>query len=410
MFAGGVATAAPAGSLRESIASAQEGETILVTGPHIQIGPVVVEKRIRLIGTNGAVVDGGGKGTTLLIKAAGVEVTGLTIRNSGSDLGRFDSAIRIEADAAVIRRCRLENDGFGVYIRGAGGCRILDNEIADSGKGGSVRGNGIHLWKTARNEILNNQITGKRDGIYLSYADRNRIAANGVRLSRFGIHYMYSHHNQLLDNTLSSNTVGATLMFARHCLVEGNRVIANRRHGLLLKQLENSRVSGNRVFGHNRGLFVQQAVQDRFEDNEIVGNDIGLYLSSGSEQNVFLGNSFIDNTDQVWQPPHERENARASGNAFFEKGRGNFWSDYTGTDRNQDGLGDTPYHETDVYGYILDRHAQARIFALSPAVGLLRKGEELLPLLDLAGVTDLFPLTQPRSRPADHQAASIPKP
>ena len=113
-----------------------------------------------------------------------------------------------------------------------------------------------------------------------------------------------------------------------------------------------------------------------------------------------VGNAFIRNTDQVWQPPFETEQGRKGPNAFTEKGRGNFWSDYTGTDRNHDGIGDTPYHETDVLGYIMDRHPEARIFALSPAVGLLRKGEELLPLLDTSGVTDTAPLMSPGSQAA----------
>ena len=43
----------------------------------------------------------------------------------------------------------------------------------------------------------------------------------------------------------------------------------------------------------------------------------------------------------------------------------------------------------------MDRHPQARILALSPALALLRKGEELMPLLDTTGVTDLAPLVNP---------------
>jgi nitrous oxidase accessory protein len=209
---------------------------------------------------------------------------------------------------------------------------------------------------------------------------------------------MYSHQNRLLTNSLTHNAVGATLMFSRQSVVEGNHVFANRRHGMVFKQFDNSRVASNIVVGQNRGFFVQQANQNRFEGNVVATNDIGLYLSNGSEQNVFVGNAFIRNVDQIWQPPFETEQGRKGSNLFTENGRGNYWSDYTGNDRNHDGIGDTPYHETDVFGYIVDRHPAARVFALSPAVALLRKGEELMPVLDTAGVTDSAPLMRPGGR------------
>jgi nitrous oxidase accessory protein len=164
---------------------------------------------------------------------------------------------------------------------------------------------------------------------------------------------------------------------------------------MVFKQLDTSLVRNNLVSGQNRGFFVQQANQNRFEGNIIATNDIGLYLSNCSDQNVFVGNAFIRNTAQVWQPPFETAQGRKGPNSFTENGHGNYWSDYSGEDRNHDGIGDTPYHETDVFGYIVDRHPQARIFALSPAVALLRKGEELLPLLDTPGVTDSAPLMKP---------------
>jgi nitrous oxidase accessory protein len=206
---------------------------------------------------------------------------------------------------------------------------------------------------------------------------------------------MYSHENRLLTNSLTHNEVGATLMFIRKSLVEGNLVFANRRHGMVFKQLDNSLILNNVIAGQNRGLFVQQASQNRFERNLIATNDIGLYLSNCSEQNVFIGNSFIRNVDQVWQPPFETQQGSKGPNSFCEKGLGNYWSDYSGQDSNLDGIGDTPYHETDVFGYIVDRNPEARVFALSPALLVLRKGEELMPVLDTAGVTDLAPLMRP---------------
>ncbi|MGP8240024.1 MAG: NosD domain-containing protein [Limisphaerales bacterium] len=167
---------------------------------------------------------------------------------------------------------------------------------------------------------------------------------------------------------------------------------------MVFKQVDNSRILYNTVAGQNRGFFIQQANQNRFEGNTIATNDIGVYLSNCSEQNVFVGNAFIRNTEQVWQPPFETEQGRNGPNAFSEGSRGNYWSDYTGEDRNQDGIGDTPYHQTDVFGYIVDQHPGARILALSPALALIRKGEEMMPLLDTEGVTDFAPLMRPVSK------------
>lgn len=354
---------------------------------------LIVRKSIRLVGINSPVVDGGGVGTPLIIAATNVEVCGLTIRNSGDNLAEFDCAVLIVAPQAQVRHCRIESDAFGIYVRGVNDCVIENNELAgDPEIPSAQRGNGVHLWKTRGDRILGNVIHDKRDGIYLSYADNSVIAGNRVSDTRFGIHYMYSHQNRLLTNSLTRNAVGAALMFSRQLVVEGNIAVANRRHGMVLKQLDSSKILRNVVAGENRGFFVQQANQNRFEGNVIATNDIGLYLSSGSEQNVFVGNAFIRNTDQIWQPPFETKQGRKGPNAFTENGRGNFWSDYTGNDRNSDGIGDTPYHETDVYGYIVDRHPAARVLAMSPAVALLRKGEELMPLLDTTGVTDLAPL------------------
>ena len=391
--AAGARTILVTSSIAETLAGARDGDTVIVEGPGTFKEHVLITNAVHLVGTNAPVIDGEGAGTTLILAAEGTRVSGLVVRSSGHDLVKLDSGIMVGADRVSVRNSRVENDGFGIYLRGVNGCQIERNEVIGSKQvAPSGRGNGIHLWKAQRNRIMGNTVRDKRDGLYFSYADYNVIAGNDVRETRFAIHYMYSHQNQLLTNVLTRNTVGATLMFSRRALVQGNVVTANRRHGIVLKQFDNSRVIGNVICGQNRGLFVQQANQNRFEGNLIATNDIGLYLSNISEENVFTENAFVRNTDQVWQPPFETNQGRQGPNAFSERGRGNYWSDYTGTDRNQDGIGDTPYHETDAFGYIVDRHPAARVFAMSPAVALLRKGEELMPVLDTEGATDIAPL------------------
>jgi len=385
-------------SISHAVAQAQAGDTVLVPGPGQFHEHVVLTKPIHLLGTNEPIIDADGSGTPLTIISADAEASGLVIRNSGRDLAGFDSGVMITGSRVAVRNCRVDVPAFGLYVRGANDCVLQANEISGSTNlVSAARGNGIHLWKTQRNRIEGNTIHDKRDGMYFSYANNNLIAGNTVWNTRFGIHYMYSHQNRLLTNSLNRNSVGIILMFSRQSLVEGNMVSANRRHGMVLKQVDNSKILNNLIAGQNRGFFVQQANQNRFEGNIISTNDIGLYLSNASEENVFVRNAFVRNADQVWQPPFETEQGRRGPNLFTEKGCGNYWSDYTGSDRNHDGIGDTPYHETDVFGYLVDRHPGARIFALSPAVALLRKGEDLLPLLDTAGVTDTAPLMSPPS-------------
>jgi len=394
-----LALASPAATVRvtdsvtRAVTDANPGDTILIAGPAVFHEHVVIDKPLRIIGTNSPVIEADGTGTPLAVRAADVVVIGLTLRHGGRDLGKADSGVFIDASRVRVQSCRVEGGAFGIYLHGVNDCAVEDNTVlGDTNLPPSQRGNGIHLWNSKSNVIRGNFISGTRDGAYFSYADRNLIESNHIEQTRFGIHYMYSHENRLIGNTLTGNAVGAALMFARNCEVTGNRAFANRRHGILLKQVEHSIFARNSVTGQNRGFFIQQAVGNRFESNEISQNDIGLYLSNQSEENVFTGNAFVDNIEQVWQPTDEFEKGRLASNQFCEKGRGNFWSDYTGNDANHDGIGDTPYHQTDAFGYIVNRHPEARVFALSPAAALLRKGEELLPVLDSQGVTDLAPL------------------
>lgn len=380
-------------SLQQAIDSAHPGDTLVVPGGRIFQERIRLTKPLRLLGANSPTIQGNGRGSSLIVGADHCHLEGLTITGAGSDLNTLDSGVMIEANEVAVVNCRVESDAFGIYLRAANRCRIERNEVFGSPSVPfSQRGNGIHLWKTRTNTIALNRIRDKRDGLYLSFADHTTIQSNDVRNTRFGIHYMYSHYNRLLSNALTANAVGAILMFSQHSLAEGNTIFANRRHGLVLKQVENSRLLNNLVAGQNRGLFVQQGVQNHFQGNIVSSNDIGLYLSNGSEGNVFVGNAFIANVDQVWQPPYEAELGRRGPNHFWQEQSGNYWSDYAGADHNQDGRGDTPYYETDTYGYILDRYPETKVFALSPAIAAIRQAERMLPVLDARGVVDLFPL------------------
>lgn len=321
---------------------------------------------LRISGDPGAVLDGGGTGMTLTIVADGIEVEGLTVRGSGSDLTTNDAAILIrEAHHVTIRRCRVETSAFGIYLRGGGDHLIAENDVRGApALARSRRGNGIHLWHTERNQVLDNKLRDVRDGLYLSFAHHNLIRGNHAAGVRFGIHYMYSDDNTLAGNRIRDCLGGAALMFAKRNLLLDNQAVGNKRFGILLLSLDNSRFVDNLVADNDRGFVLMNSVSDRFEGNRIAQNAVGAFITSGSEGNVFAANVFDGNLVQAY--------VNHSGiNGWSEHGRGNFWSDYVGFDLNGDGVGEAPYRLQTATSALMATRPQARWFMMSPALAML---------------------------------------
>ena len=74
------------------------------------------------------------------------------------------------------------------------------------------------------------------------------------------------------------------------------------------------------------------------------------------------------------------------------EGRGNFWSDYLGWDRNDDGLGDVPYEPNDNVDRLLWMYPQVRLLMNSPAIQVLRWVQRAFPVIRMQGVQDSHPL------------------
>lgn len=72
--------------------------------------------------------------------------------------------------------------------------------------------------------------------------------------------------------------------------------------------------------------------------NIISNNGIGIKITGATRSNTIYGNDFKDNSQNANDP--------ADNTLWFdtETKKGNYWSDYTGTDSDGNGIGDTPYN------------------------------------------------------------------
>lgn len=348
------------------------------------------------------VIDGQGQGNTVDILAEGVTFSGCTVRNWGKDLNELDAGIFVarEARGAVVENNRLQGPAFGVWLDATPEVTVRNNHIrGDVSLRSQDRGNGIHLFNTTGALIESNDISQTRDAIYIETANNNKIRNNLMTDLRYGIHYMYSMHNLLEGNVTRGTRTGYALMQSKYLTVVDNRSENDENYGILMNFITNSTLRGNVVTGvsgagtggfvisggEGKAVFIYNSLYNTFEGNLFADSNIGIHLTAGSEDNEVFDNAFVNNERQVKYVATRTQ-------SWAKDGRGNFWSDYLGWDRNQDGLGDVPYEPNDNVDRLLWKYPEAKVLMFSPAVDTLRWVQDAFPVVKSAGVSDPHPL------------------
>ena len=382
-------------------------------------GPFVIERSLRLHSSGGAHLRGDGKSHTVAVRAADVTIDGFEISGSGLDLGRDQAAVHVTGAHAVIVNNRIHESLHGIYVRQADGARIEGNTItgkrtvwqpidpftsgARPGEGElcevelnqNRRGNGIHIWNSARHVVARNTIRDTRDGVYFSFVDRSDVRDNHVSGVRYGLHYMYSDENSFEGNVFRDNAAGAALMQSKDIVLRRNEFLANQSHrsyGVLLQTVDGTTLEQNTITGNTVGVFFESGHENRLVGNTITRNHIGIHASDSSDGNEFVDNEFIGNLHTV---------ETTGGNLtsrWSRDGRGNYWDTAVSLDLDRNGIADLPHRELDLFGTLRRDFPAIGLLAGSPGERLLRFVHARIALPGLPGVMDPAPLVQP-SRP-----------
>ena len=393
-------------SLAAAIATAGRGDTVYVPAGRYR-GQLVIERPLVLLGEPGAILDGNRAGTVVTVRADSVVIVGFTIERSGRSLDRDEAAIKLERCIGCrVERNTLRDPLHGIYLLESHEVVVSNNRITGAADlVESSRGNGIHLFNSARNRLTSNVIRGTRDGIYFSFASGNSVSGNDVSGVRYGLHYMYSDDNRFERNTFTRNAAGAAIMFSKRILFRENvfaRHIGYRAYGILLQTAEGVLAEGNRIEGNLTGLFLDGAVADTFRGNVIRGNGVGIDLLASAEGNTFTRNVIADNRIAV------RKVLGTSDNRWHDAGAGNYWGDPKVFDLDGDSIGDRPYRVGDTFTGLAAARPALELFAGTPAARALAWAEEAFPVFDVPRVEDARPLAHlPQSR-SEHAAQREP--
>jgi len=375
----------PYRTITEAINAASSGDTISV-GAGTYKEKLVMEKTLRLVGEGNPVIDGGGTGSVVEIKAPGCVLKGFTVRGSGSHLSNEDTGILVDsAKGTIVEENRLNDVLFGIYIKNSPDTVIRGNTLRGKEVEMHERGDGIRLWYSSGTKVLDNRVSMIRDMV-IWWSSDTLIKGNIVEDGRYGLHYMSSNHNRFEDNVFRNNYVGGFLMYSVDIQFYRNRFIDNRGigtgYGIGFKDLDDVIARDNLIIDNRVGIFLDNSpyLIDSWNDisgNVVAFNDIGVSLMPSIRRNAFLDNSFIDNEEQV----EVRGGGELAGNDWSRDGSGNYWSDYVGYDENGDGIGEIPYKSESLFESLIDSKPELRVFVFSPVAKAIELASEAFPVI-----------------------------
>ncbi len=377
----------PVRTVTAALALARPGDRIVVRAGVYRESPVVIDKRIELVGEPDAVLDAGGEHEGITVRADSVVIRGLTIRNIGTSYTEDRAGIRLDqVTGCVIEDNRLEAAHFGIYVSKSTNCRIAGNWIHGAAKTESSSGNGIHLWYSSAIHVERNEVQGHRDGIYLEFSERAEIIRNlSSGNLRYGLHFMFSNGCRYVDNSFLANGAGVAVMYSRDVSMVGNRFegsIGAAAYGLLLKELGGSVIEANRFAGNTVGLFAEGTTRSMFRRNVFSGNGWAVRLMGDATENRFEQNRFERNTFDV------ATNSFTHTSVFA----GNQWDRYEGYDLDRDGQGDVPFHPVRLFAFFVEQYEPSLILLRSPFVQLLELAERAFPVLTPPALADASPV------------------
>jgi parallel beta-helix repeat protein len=289
-------------TIQDAVNAATPGDAVIVA-PGTYVENVFVNKPLTIRSSDGAA------STIVQAAAANNSVFSLT----GTD-------IRIDGFTIVGL-----HDSSGVGVDHASRCVITNNIIY-----ANIRG--VYLQSSTDNEVSNNNLTNNGYGVYLDYSSNNTISNNVATYERGmpdgsalgdGVFMDSSASNTISNNDLSNNhAFGISLYESSNNTIISNVIAANEQFGVRLRQSSFNTLIFNTIRAN-----VHQ----------------GIYIGDATRNMIYLNNFMQEPSDLSYVPGtvlNSTDMLMYSYNGSTRTGyMGNYYSDYTGTDVNGDGIG-----------------------------------------------------------------------
>ena len=377
----------PIKSVKEGIAQAKDGDTVMVHSGWYKEGNIIIDKKIVFIGKGLPVLDGEKKHEVLSVKSDSVVVDGFKVIKSAYATITDPCGIKVyNSKFVVIQNNVLDDNFFGIYLQNCKNSTIKNNYLKAYGKEEQQLGNGIHCWKSNDILIIGNRIDGHRDGIYFEFVFDSLIWRNiSVNNIRYGLHFMFSHSDTYITNYFKNNGAGVSVMYTKNVKMFNNTFEQNwgdSAYGLLLKDISDSYIFNNKFISNTSAIYVEGSSRNKMEKNQFISNGWGMKIQANCMDNEIVNNNFLKNTFDI----------STNGSLVLNTFNSNYWDKYEGYDLNKDGIGDVPYHPLSLFAVLTESTPSAMLLYRSFMITLLDKSEKILPSITPDNFIDKTPL------------------
>ncbi len=208
---------------------------------------------------------------------------------------------------------------------------------------------------SSENSVEYNDFYNITTGVYLYfYTSHVSVTHNNLH---YGVHVgtavdiaYYSDNNDVWYNSIDGPATGVYINGqSGECtgnIVSRNAITTTREYGVYVYSSSSNRVENNTIRNSmDEGIRVYLSSNVYIVNNSVIGSiNYGVDLHD-CDNTLVYNNSLVSNNGatDTYAPSHVQAVNNGSGNQWYYKNHGNYWSDWTVPDNDTNGIVDSPY-------------------------------------------------------------------